>query len=168
MNTSCNCRCSFKNRSTLIIVRLFKVFAFYFSKKKIVSEAKRQGGEKVKSRLVKKGCHGILYCTTGGQGEFHPIILQVQEALHCSPLGCSQQVYCYSPVIFTSNTAKDAITLVYNSWSLLWNSGCRQNWFFGGEKMVRGPTALLKLLDKFCQMLHFRRPLCLSEFSFLL
>lgn len=34
MSTSCNCRCSFKNRSALIIVRLFKVFAFYFSKKK--------------------------------------------------------------------------------------------------------------------------------------
>lgn len=34
MNTSCNCRCSFKNRSTLIIARLFKVFTFYFWGKK--------------------------------------------------------------------------------------------------------------------------------------
>lgn len=97
-----------------------------------------------KSGLVKKGCSGIfipygtLYCTTGGQREFHPIILQVQEALHCSPLGCSLQVYCYSPVIFTSNTAKDAITLVYNSWSLLWNSGCRWKGIFGG-KNGQGP-----------------------------
>ena len=37
MNNSCNCRCSFKNRSTLIIARLSKVFAF--------DEAKSPGGE---------------------------------------------------------------------------------------------------------------------------
>lgn len=74
------------------------------------------------TRLVKKGrlpvgCYPTrtLFCTTGGQGEFYPIILQVLEALHFSPLESSWQVSCYSPVIFASNSAKDAISLVYNS-----------------------------------------------------
>lgn len=43
------------------------------------------------TRLVwQAGCgmlshKGTLFCTTGGQGEFYPIILQVLEALHFNP-----------------------------------------------------------------------------------
>lgn len=58
MSTSCNCRCSFKNRSALIIVRLFKVFAFYFSKKK--KSKWRQKARWGEVKVDKERCPGVL------------------------------------------------------------------------------------------------------------
>lgn len=127
MNTSWNCRCSFKNRSTLIIARLFKVFTFYFWTKNNKWSQKSKWGEEM-SRLVKRE---TLFCTIGVQGNF--IYLKSSGSFVFQPSRCTLSRYpALPPISFASNTAKGAITLVYNSWPLLWNSGCRQNGFFGG------------------------------------
>lgn len=116
---SSNCRYSFKSRSTLIITGLrYLHFISEWKKNKSKDKVQRQN---VQAGTEGQGGWGIfiplgtLFCTTGGRGEFYPIILQAQELLQFKgSLECSWQVSCYSAVIFASNTAKDAITLVYN------------------------------------------------------
>lgn len=140
MNTSCSCRWSFKNRSTLIIARLFNYLHFISGGKNKRSQ-KSKWGEGM-SRLVKRGA---LCCTIGVQGCF--IYLTHAGSFVFQPSRC---ILSRSPALplLVLQAAKDAITLVYNSWPLLWNSGYRQNGFFvrGGEEgNVRGPNIPHKL-----------------------
>lgn len=105
-NTSCNCRCSFTNRSTWIIARLFKVFVFYFWKNII------RWGEGM-SRLVKKGkvvvgflsLKGPYFAQQVSKGNFIPLSYKCWKLCISAPYVHSQQVSHYSPVIVASSTA---------------------------------------------------------------
>lgn len=123
MNISYNCRCSFKNEKHINYCKT-KVFAFLFLSNNNKKWSQRQGGKNDKAgKEGQAGCgmlsHKGPYFTVGGQGEFYPIILQVLEAFAFQPLECLWQESLLFPLLFLqSNSAKDAISLVYNSWSL--------------------------------------------------
>lgn len=83
------------------------------------------GRRDVKSRLVKKGKVAVGFYALrdfilhNRCPRRNSSTLQAQEALYFSPPGALSAGLLLFPVSFANSAAKDAITLVYNSRSLL-------------------------------------------------